>query len=147
MWLINCRIWWHRLGLRTWVTFNGSDWSIAEYDDRGGISEPESFTFNGNSNWTGFSFFGLYLLNDNLVLYFLILVIDYMRGWLILFDECFWKTWGNDSLFWVFWEFNSTFFTFFPPFLFNLRLFFQSKFFPSMKNNGNIMVLLKGRGP
>ena len=130
MWLINCRIWWHRLGLKTWVTFNGSDWSIAEYDDRGGISEPESFTFNGNSNWTGFSFFGLHLLNSNLLCVFFS-TCGWLHGRLIdSFDECFSKTLGNDSLFWVFWEFRSTFFTFFSPFLFKFRLFlFKAGFF------------------
>ena len=47
------------------LTFNGSDWWIEEFDDGDWTSEPESFSFNGNSNRTGFSFFGLYLLNDN----------------------------------------------------------------------------------
>ena len=30
--------------------------TIAESDDRGWISEPESFTFNDNSKWTGLWF-------------------------------------------------------------------------------------------
>ena len=52
------------------LIFNGSDLSIAEFDDRDSISEPELFTFNGNSNWTEFLFFGLHLLNDNLLCVF-----------------------------------------------------------------------------
>ena len=74
-------------------------------------------------------------------MYFLILVVNYMWGWLILFDKCFWKTLGHDSLFWVFWEFNSTFFTFFP-FLFKLRLFlFKAGFLTFSKQVFNKQVL------
>ena len=73
------------------LTFNGSGWSIAEFEGRSWISEPESFTFSGNSNWAGFSFVGLYLLNDNLVYELLILVVDYMEGWLIFLMNVFWK--------------------------------------------------------
>ena len=63
--------------------------STAEFDDRGWISEPESFTFNGNSNWIGFSFFGLHLLNENLLCVF----CGWLNGrlWLI--------TWNVDSFF------------------------------------------------
>ena len=91
------------------LTFNGSDWSIAKFDDRGLISEPVSFTFNGNSKCTGFSFFGLYLLNDNLVCVFF-KCCGWLHGRLIDFlDEYFLKTLGYHSLFWVLWEFRSTF--------------------------------------
>lgn len=95
------------------LTFNRSDWSIAEFNDEFWISEPGSFAFNGNSNRTGFSCFGLYLLNNNLVCVFLIPAVDFFGEW--------------NSLFWVFWEFELTCFTFFP-FLIQIEAFsFKSR--------------------
>ena len=66
-------------------------WSTAKFDDKDWNSEPESFTLNRNSNWTGFSFFGLHLLNDNL----LCLFFGWLNGrlWLIAWEVDWFFQW------------------------------------------------------
>ena len=111
MWLINCRIWWSKLNSKT-----------AEFNDGGWISEPESFAFNGNSDWTVFSCFVLYLLNGNWVCVFFIFLV-------------------NEIAFSEFSE-NSELVLIFFPFLIQIENFsFKSRLFPSMKNNGNTIVV------
>ena len=124
-------------------TFNGSDLSIAEFDYWDWISQHESVSFNGNSSCTGFSFFGFYLLNGNLVCVFFN-TCGWLHGRLIGF---FWMCSQNFRKWQPFLSIlriQINFLNIFLPFLIQTETFsFQSRLFPSMNSNWNRMVMLK----
>ena len=149
MWLINCRIWWHRLGLRTWIT----SFLMVVTDQLQNLMMETGFQ---NLNYlllmvtqTGLNFHSLVYISymTTYFVYFLILVIDYMGGWVILLINVFQKHYEM-TVFSEYSENSNQPFYFFLPFLIQIKVFyFQSRLFPNMKNNGNIMVMLKSRAP